>query len=82
MSPAPRQIASGQRTPQEIRASIESNRMQLGEAIAQLRAEVTVATDWRRQIEAHKKQVLIGAAVAGFVIGGGLAIITRRRGNR
>ena len=56
--------------------------MQLGEAIAQLRAEVTVATDWRRQIEAHKKQVLIGAAVAGFVIGGGLAIITRRRGNR
>jgi hypothetical protein len=83
MSPAPRQIASSaQRTPQEIRASIESNRMQLGEAIAQLRAEVTVATDWRRQIEAHKKQVLIGAAVAGFVLGGGLAIITRRRGNR
>jgi hypothetical protein len=70
------------RTPQEIRASIESNRVQLGEAIAQLRAEVTVATDWRRQVEAHKKQILIGAAVAGFVVGGGLAIITRRRGNR
>ena len=73
---------SRQRTPQEIRASIESNRVQLGEAIAQLRAEVTVATDWRRQVEAHKKQILIGAAVAGFVLGGGLAIITRRRGNR
>ena len=71
-----------QRTPEEIRASIEANRVQLGEAIAQLKAEVTVATDWRRQIEKHKKQVLIGAAVAGFVLGGGLAIITRRRGNR
>jgi hypothetical protein len=73
---------SRQRTPQEIRASIESNRVQLGEAIAKLRAEVTVATDWRRQVQAHKKQILIGAAVAGFVVGGGLAIITRRRGNR
>jgi hypothetical protein len=71
-----------QRTPQEIRASIEANRVQLGNAVAQLRGEVAVATDWRRQLEAHKKQVMIGAAVAGFVIGGGLAIITRRKANR
>lgn len=75
---------AAQRTPQEIRASIEANREQLGQAIATLRAEVTVATDWRRQIEEHKKQVLIGAAVAGFVIGGGIAAITglRRRRRR
>jgi hypothetical protein len=72
---------AAQRTPQEIRASIEVNREQLGQAIAQLRSEVSVATDWRRQVEAHKQQVLIGAAVAGFVIGGGIAAITgfRRR---
>jgi hypothetical protein len=70
------------RSPQEIRASIEANREGLGLAIAQLRSEVAVAADWRRQIEAHKKQVLIGAAVAGFVIGGGLAVLGRRRRNR
>jgi Protein of unknown function (DUF3618) len=68
-----------QRSPQEIRASIEANRVQLGDAVAQLRSEVAVATDWRRQIEAHKKQVLVGAAIAGFVLGGGLAVIGRRR---
>ncbi|MEZ5121970.1 MAG: DUF3618 domain-containing protein [Solirubrobacterales bacterium] len=73
---------SRQRTPQEIRASIEANRLGLGEAITQLRAEVAVATDWRRHVQAHKKQILIGAAVAGFVVGGGLAIVTRRRGHR
>jgi hypothetical protein len=41
-----------------------------------------VASDWRGQIQRHQKQVLIGAAVAGFVIGGGIAGITgifRRR---
>jgi hypothetical protein len=70
------------RTPQEIRASIEANREGLGTALAQLRAEVAVATDWRGQIEKHKKQVLVGAAVAGFVIGGGLAVLGRRRRNR
>ena len=32
-------------------------------------------TDWRKQIAQHQKQVLIGAAVAGFVIGGGIAAV-------
>lgn len=68
-----------QRTPQEIRASIEANRVDLGNAVAALRGEVAVATDWRRQLEAHKKQVMIGAAIAGFVVGGGLAVLGRRR---
>jgi len=34
------------------------------------------------QIRRHRKQVLIGAAVAGFVVGGGIAAFTgvlRRR---
>ncbi len=63
------------RTPAEIRASIESNRAQLGVAIERLRGEVTELTDWRSHIQRHRKQVLIGAAVAGFVIGGGLAAV-------
>jgi hypothetical protein len=64
------------RSPQEIRQSIEANRVELGLAVERLRGEVTKATDWRRQLELHKKEVLIGAAVAGFVLGGGIAAMT------
>ena len=64
------------RSPEEIRQSIEANRVELGNAVERLRGEVTKATDWRRQIEAHKKEILIGAAVTGFVLGGGIAAMT------
>ncbi len=63
------------RTPDEIRASIEVNRQELGTSLEKLRAEVVHLTDWRGQIRAHQPQVLIGAAVAGFVIGGGFAAL-------
>jgi hypothetical protein len=63
------------RTPEEIRRSIEANRAELGMAVDRLRAEVAEVTDWRKQINMRRKQFLIGAAVAGFVIGGGLAAI-------
>lgn len=64
------------RSPEEIRRSIEANRAELGLAVDRLRAQVTEVTDWRRQINKHRKQILIGAAVAGFVIGGGLAALS------
>jgi hypothetical protein len=64
------------RSPEEIRRSIEANRAELGMAVERLRSEVTRATDWRKQLRKHRKQVLIGAAVAGFVIGGGIAALT------
>jgi hypothetical protein len=64
-----------QRTPQEIRASIEANRTELAHSLVRLRGEVAEVTDWRKQIVTHQKQVLIGAAVAGFILGGGLAAI-------
>ena len=63
------------RTPEEIRASIESNRMELAHSLVRLRGEVAELTDWRRHIAEHRKQVLIGAAVAGFVLGGGIAAV-------
>jgi hypothetical protein len=63
------------RTPEEIRRSIEANRAELGLAVENLRREVAVVTDWRGQLNAHKKQVVIGAVVAGFVLGGGLAAV-------
>jgi hypothetical protein len=64
------------RTPEEIRQSIEANRAELGLAVERLRQEVTKATDWRGHFERHKKEVLIGAAVTGFVVGGGIAAVT------
>jgi Protein of unknown function (DUF3618) len=63
------------RSPQEIRRSIEANRAELGMAVEKLRAEVAVVTDWRGQLRANQKNVLIGAAAAGFVLGGGIAAI-------
>lgn len=73
-----------QRTPEQIRADIEQHRKELGEAVDRLKADVQRATDWRSVIVQNQQNVLIGAAVAGFVIGGGIAGITGilRRGKK
>jgi hypothetical protein len=63
------------RSPEEIRRSIEANRAELGMAVEKLRAEVAVVTDWRAQLLANQKNILIGAAVTGFVLGGGIAAV-------
>ena len=71
------------RTPDEIRASIEQNRLELGNSLEKLRMEVVRVTDWRAQLRRHQLQVTVGAGVAGFVLGGGIAALgalaTRRR---
>ena len=64
------------RTPEEIRRSIEANRTQLGLAVEKLRGEVAEVTDWRKHLRDNQKQVMIGAAVAGFVLGGGIGAMT------
>jgi hypothetical protein len=66
-------MATHARTPEQIRASIEENRRQLGTSMERLHNEIAVLTDWRAQLAKHQKQAVIGAAVAGFVIGGGIA---------
>jgi Protein of unknown function (DUF3618) len=63
------------RSPEEIRASIEQNRNELGTSLEKLRREVADITDWRGQIRQHQREVLIGAGIAGFVLGGGLAAL-------
>jgi Protein of unknown function (DUF3618) len=77
---------SAPRTPEEIRRSIEANRADLGTAVEQLRGEIVKATDWRGQLRRHQREVVIGAAVAGFVLGGGIAaftgLLTGRRSSR
>jgi hypothetical protein len=65
-----------QRSPAEIRNSIEANRMELAVSIDRLRGEVTRLTDWRGQIERHRTELTIGAAVVGLVLG---ARMMRRR---
>ena len=71
------------RTPEEIRASIEANRRELGTSMEKLYSDVAVLADWRRHLVTHQKQAVITAAVAGFVIGGGIAafggLFRRRR---
>jgi Protein of unknown function (DUF3618) len=64
------------RSPEQIRASIESNRHELARSLERLRDEVAEVKDWRKQITQRKKPILIGAAVAGFLIGGGVAGVT------
>ncbi len=63
----------GQRSPEEIRASIEANRTELGFAVERLRDEVQEATDWRKHLRNNHQQFVIGAAGAGFVLGGGIS---------
>jgi hypothetical protein len=66
-----------------IRASIEETRRELAFSVNDLRSKVNDLTNWRGQLVRNRKAALIGAAVAGFVIGGGVAatvsIITGRR---
>ena len=78
------------RSPEEIRASIEHNRQELGNSLVKLRVEVGQLMDWRAQMREHQREVLIGAGVAGFVLGGGMAALSalafggrrRRQGRR
>ena len=68
-------MAQPSRSPEQIRASIEANRAELAHSLERLRGEVAEVTDWRKQILTHQKQVMIGAAAAGFLLGGGLAAV-------
>ena len=76
-------MASGSRSPEIIRASIEETRHELAYSVNDLSSKMAEITNWRGQLIRNRKAALIGAAVAGFVIGGGVAagvsLITGRR---
>jgi dienelactone hydrolase len=63
------------RSPAQIRASVEETRRELEFSLNDLQAKVTQITDWRSQLQRHKREVMIGAAVTGFVVGGGIAAV-------
>ena len=68
-----------QRTPAEIRSSIEANRMELAVSLDRLRGEVAHLTDWRGHLERHRGELIAGAAVVGFALS---IRLLRRRGRR
>ena len=53
-------------------------RRDLGTSVEPLRGRVAELTDWRRQVREHRSQLIVGAAVAGFALGG-LMMLRRRR---
>jgi hypothetical protein len=69
-----------QRTPAEIRSSIEANRMELAVSVQRLRGEVAKVTDWRGQVERHRSELTMGAAAVGLLVGVRLLRRRRRRG--
>ena len=66
------------RTPAQIRADIEAQRRDLGNSVDVLRTRVAELTDWRRQAREHRSQLIVGAAVVGFAVGGLMALRRRR----
>jgi hypothetical protein len=68
-------MATAARTPEQIRASIEQNRQELGTSLEKLRTEVVALTDWRAQLRPQQDQLMKVAAVSGFVLGGGIAAL-------
>jgi len=68
------------RSPVEIRRDMEVERLRLGTSVQALRGRINELTDWRRQVEEHKQQLVVGAAAVGFLIGA--RAMLRRRRNR
>jgi hypothetical protein len=66
------------RSAAEIRRDIDAQRRDLGHSVQALRGRVTELTDWRAQVSEHRRELVLGAAVVGFAIGGLMALRRRR----
>ncbi len=59
----------GQRSVAEIRSSIEANRAEFALSLDRLHGEVARITDWRTQLERHRREVaVVGVAAAGLLL--------------
>jgi len=76
-TPAPRYARPG-RSAEEIRGDLVRTRSELSRSLETLRGRVAELTDIRRQFSEHRTEILAGAAIAGFVIGGIVALRRRR----
>jgi dienelactone hydrolase len=71
------------RSPEQIRASIQETRRELAFSVNDLRSKAAEIADWRRQLAENRNAALTTAAVTGFLVGGGIAatisLFRRRR---
>jgi Protein of unknown function (DUF3618). len=74
----PSTVGTPNRSSEQIRRDIEAQREELGQSVETLRSRVGELTDWRRQVREHRRELIAGAAIAGFVIGGIVALRRRR----
>jgi Protein of unknown function (DUF3618) len=74
----PSTVGMPNRSSEQIRRDIEAQREELGQSVEKLRNRVGELTDWRRQVREHRRELIAGAAIAGFVIGGIVALRRRR----
>ena len=65
------------RSAAQIRSDIGLQQRELSRSMESLRSRVRELSDWRRQVREHRTELITGAAILGFVIGG-LAIGRRR----
>jgi hypothetical protein len=75
--------ARNNRTTDEVRRELETERERLAQAVDSLRAEVKEATDVSSKIRANLPVVAAGAVGAGFFLAGGIGATMRlvfRRG--
>jgi hypothetical protein len=75
--------ATGTRTPEEVRKEIEAERERLAGAVEQLRSALGDAVNVTGKLKANLPVVLAGAALAAFVLAGGVGATMRyvaRRG--
>jgi hypothetical protein len=68
----------GTRSAEQIRRDIVQQREQLSRSVDALRHRWIEATDVKRQIQEHRTELAVGAAVVGFVVGGLIALRRRR----
>jgi uncharacterized protein DUF3618 len=66
------------RSAEQIRRDIVHRRHELSSSLRALRDRVGELTDWKRQVREHRTELVLAAAVAGFLVGGAIAL--RRRG--
>jgi hypothetical protein len=67
------------RSADEIRRSIESNRMELAVSVDRLRGEVARIADWRAHVERHRSEITLGAAAVGMLMATRMVRKRRRR---
>ena len=73
-----RAASPGTRSADQIRRDIVDQRTELSRSVDALRSRWVEVTDVGTQIRKHKGELIVGAAVVGFVVGGVIALRRRR----